>query len=128
MEGFGCSLGFSSPINFWEHQAHWEGVWRVGEQLPDHIHLFPSSLLLFLPTYTEIHFPVVRVVSLAGNQNTVEGKAIKAEHGSTLPEWHCDNMCYSLSSLGLVLHKHLSSTVPLREVEHLDDNLSLLLA
>lgn len=56
----------------------------------------------------------------------MEGAAINVEHGSTLPEWHCDNMSYSLSGLGLVLHNHLSSTVPLHKVEQRDDNVGCL--
>lgn len=124
--GFIVLWFFFPQVNFWEPQAHWKGAWSVGEQLPGHTHIFPSSLLLFLPTYIEIHLSGLFLQ--LGNQNTVEGKAIEAEHSSTLPEWHCDNMCYSLSSLGLVLHNHLSSTVPLCKVEHPDHIPSLLLA
>lgn len=69
---------FSPKINFWEHQAHWKGAWSVGDQLPGHIHILPSSLLLFLSSYPEIYFSIARVVSLAWKSEYCGGQGYKS--------------------------------------------------
>lgn len=74
---------FSPKPNICDLQAHWKKGWRFGEQLPSHIYIFPS-LLLFLSSYPEFHFPMTRVVSLAWAPEYCGGKGHKSRAGHSL--------------------------------------------
>lgn len=110
---------FTPKTNIWIPQAHWKKGWKFNEQLPGHIYVFPSSLFLFLSSYSEIHFSMIWAVPLAWAPEYCGGKDHKSR------EWHSCDMCAVIRDWFCV--NHLSST-GYRTVEHLDHNLSSLLA